>query len=87
MQLDCFELKTKFLTLNKNSNSFTGIVNRMFNKCENLLKVISSPHDAIKETYTALIENPNDADLEKILGLMGSKKSEIEAKGKARNAK
>lgn len=82
MQLDCFELKTKFLTLNKTSGSFTGIANKMFSKCENLLKVISSPPDTIKETYAALIENPNESDLEKIMGLIVFKKLESEGKGK-----
>lgn len=82
MQLDCFELKTKFLTLNKGSSSFTSIVNRLFHKCETLIKVISSPPDRVQETFNALIENPNPGDLEKIMGLIGSKKPEAADKAK-----
>ncbi|OMJ76940.1 hypothetical protein SteCoe_23564 [Stentor coeruleus] len=82
MQLDCFELKTKFLTLNKGSSSFTSIVNRVFHKCETLIKVISSPPDRVQETFNALVENPNPGDLEKIMGLIGSKKPEAADKAK-----
>ena len=80
MQLDCFELKTNFLTLNKNSISFTGCVNRLFQKCENLIKVISSPTETIKENYYKLIEGANDADLDKIMNLIVFKKNENENK-------
>jgi hypothetical protein len=73
MQLDCFELKTKLLNLNKASSTFTMIVNRMFQKPESLLKVISSPLENIQETYNALIESPNQQDLEKILALLARK--------------
>lgn len=75
MQLDCFELKKKLLDLNKAGATFTTIVNRMFLKCESLLKVISSPLETVQETYQKLIENPSQADLEKILALL-VKKSE-----------
>ena len=70
LQLDCFELKNNFVALNKNSSSFVGCINRMFSKCENIIKVISSTPETIKETYYKLIEYPNDADLEKIQNLI-----------------
>jgi hypothetical protein len=83
MQLDCFELKTKVLTLNKGSSSFASIVNRMFVKCESLIKVISSPPERLQETFNALVENPAPGDYEKLANLIASKKPEVaENKGK-----
>jgi hypothetical protein len=76
IQLDCVELKVKFLDLNKESSSFTSIVKKIFSKCESLSKIISSPLDSISENYYTLIENPNPTDLEKIIALVSYKKSE-----------
>ena len=82
MQMDCFELKNKLLNLNKPSSTFTIIVNRMFHKCENLIKVISSPAESISDTYNTLFENPNPADFEKILALLARRPELVDAKGK-----
>ena len=76
MLLDCFELKTKFLSLHPKSPAFSSVINKLFSKTEALLKVLSSPPERVHETYDALIENPNQADLDKILVIMGIKKSE-----------
>jgi len=74
--LDCFELKQKFLTLQAKNSSFSGIVNRLFHKTEGLLKIISSPPERVQENYSSLIDNPNQQDFEKLLTIMGLKKSD-----------
>lgn len=73
MQLDCFELKQKLLLLNKASGRFTTIVNKMFRKCENLVKVVSSDFDTIEEAYWTLIKHPNNTDFGKIINIVGFK--------------
>lgn len=74
--LDCFELKTKLLTLQPKNSSFSTIVNRLFHKTEGLLKILSSPAERVQENYFALIENPNQQDFEKLLNIMGLKKAD-----------
>ena len=54
----------------------------MFLKSECLLKVISSPLETIQETYNALMENPNQADLDKIINIIVHKKADHEGKSK-----
>lgn len=78
MHMDCIELKKKLLDLNKAGSTFTTIVNRVFFKCESLIKVISSPLDTIQDTYQALIENPSQADLDKILALVAKKQDPVD---------
>ena len=75
--LDIFEIKTKVLSLHPKNSSFNGIATGMFQKTENLLKVLASPPDRVEENYNELVSDANYQDLEKVLVLMGLKKTDL----------
>jgi len=57
-------------------NVYKRLVKNMVAKAEIVLKLISSPQDAIVETYKALVPEGSDSDFTRILELKGLKSSE-----------
>lgn len=61
----------------KNMESHRALVNKTFLKTENIIKLLTLNNDDIASKFEALVEGGTLVDLDKILFVKGSKRSEV----------